>query len=271
MNQELTKLSDRLEMDCTDLSSVLMQTVMPAKQQVSHEQFVAFLAICNKHQLDPIAREIFAFPSKGGGIQAIVSIDGWLRLINEHPQYDGLEIKFSDKLIEHDGLANLPESCTVSLYRKDRKQPITLTEYMTECYQPKHAKALDGGAWQKKPRRMLQHKAVIQAARYAFGFAGILADGEQSDNIHPATVKQVKSTSTFDPNKTSNTATVNRLDFCIKSINQCSTLDGFDELAEDIKEQTQHLTDAEIKIVRKAYAKARQIIEKAIDAEFREG
>jgi hypothetical protein len=60
------------------------------------------------------------------------------------------------------------------MYRKDRKHPVTVTEYLSECKRTTEP-------W-KMEHRMLRHKALIQAARYAFGFAGVY-DEDEARNI----------------------------------------------------------------------------------------
>jgi phage recombination protein Bet len=135
----------------------------------SDGQFAAFLAVANEYGLNPLTREIFAFPNKSGGIQPIVSIDGWLNLANSHPMFDGMD--FEDVLDQQGCLAAI----TCRIHRKDRRHSISVTEYMGECKgntQP----------WKQWPARMLRHKAAIQAIRYAFGFAGVM-DPDEYDRM----------------------------------------------------------------------------------------
>lgn len=127
---------------------------------VTPEEFAAFLLVARQYSLNPILKEIYAFPAKGGGIQPIVSVDGWLNLINSHAAFDGLE--FEDHMAPNGDLTAI----TCRIYRKDRGRAITATEYMAECRR-------NTDVWRQWPRRMLRHKATIQAARIAFGFSGI--------------------------------------------------------------------------------------------------
>lgn len=140
----------------------LMSTIMPSN--VTREQVAAFLLVAREHGLNPFTKEIFAFPSRGG-IQPVVSVDGWLKLMNAHPAFDGLT--FKDTFDDKGKLA----SVTAAVFRKDRAHPIEVTEYMAECVR-------DTDVWKRWPMRMLRHKAAIQAARYAFGFAGIMEPDE---------------------------------------------------------------------------------------------
>ena len=132
-------------------------------------QFAAFLCVANEYRLNPLTKEIYAFPTKTGGIQPIVGIDGWLNLANSHPMFDGME--FEDVLDSKGCLAAI----TCRIHRKDRRHSICVTEYMGECRG-------NTGPWKQWPARMLRHKSTIQAIRYAFGFAGIM-DSDEYDRM----------------------------------------------------------------------------------------
>lgn len=166
-------MAERYGMEAGAFEQTLRATVVPAK--CTREELAAFLIVANEYELNPITKEIFAFPKQGGGIQPIVSVDGWCNLVNSHPQCDGFE--FDDALDEAGNLTSI----TCRLYRKDRSRPTTATEYMSECKR-------DTSTWKQWPRRMLRHKALIQAARYAFGFAGIADpdEAERGEVIAPA-------------------------------------------------------------------------------------
>lgn len=157
--------------DTQAFTAVLVDTVMP-KSGATNQQVTAFLMVAKEYKLNPITKEIYAFPGKGGGIQPIVSIDGWLKIINSHPQFDGMEY-FDDK----DDNGNLL-SVTCKIYRKDRSRAVEMTEYMSECRGTTEP-------WKRFPARMLRHKATIQAARYAFGFSGIV-DEDEAQRIAPS-------------------------------------------------------------------------------------
>ena len=163
----LVAMAKRLHVDPIELRSIIVSTVMPSG--ATNEQFISFLAVANEYNLNPMTREVYAFPSKGGGIQPIVSIDGWLKIINSHPQFDGMI--FQDTTDEDGNLIAI----TCRIFRKDRTHPTEATEYMAECRR-------NTEPWQKWPRRMLRHKATIQAARYAFGLAGII-DPDEAERI----------------------------------------------------------------------------------------
>jgi phage recombination protein Bet len=158
----IASLAGNYGMDKQAFILTMKKTIMGGKD-VSNEQIAAFCLVAKEHGLNPFTKEIFAFPANGG-IIPVVSVDGWLKLINGHPAFDGME--FVDVTDDKGSLV----SVTCKMFRKDRAHPVIVTEYMSEC-----VRGTD--VWKRWPARMLRHKATIQAARYAFGFAGIRADG----------------------------------------------------------------------------------------------
>ncbi|CAN0653149.1 Bacteriophage recombination protein [Nitratireductor aquimarinus] len=155
-------MASKYDMEPAAFVSAIKATVI--KGDCSNEQFAAFLMVAKEYDLNPLTKEIYAFPDRGG-ITPIVSIDGWMNLINSHPQFDGMEF------VDTHGDDGKLYSVECRMYRKDRARPISVIEYMSEC-----SRSTD--PWKKWPNRMLRHKAAIQCARYAFGFSGIMEPDE---------------------------------------------------------------------------------------------
>lgn len=156
------KLAATLDMgDGAGLIETLKATAF--KGQVSDAQMTALMVVANQYALNPWTKEIYAFPDKNNGIVPVVGVDGWSRIINSHPQFDGIEFEQDD------------QSCTCVIFRKDRNRPIKVTEWMAECKR-------GTGPWQSHPKRMLRHKAMIQCARLAFGYGGIY-DQDEAERI----------------------------------------------------------------------------------------
>lgn len=178
MSTALAALSSRISVSEDEAHKIIMRTLVSAKgnAQVTADEFVTFLAIANEYRLNPLTKEIYAFVNRGT-IQPIVSIDGWLSIINGHPQFDGME--FADALADDGSLI----SVTCRIYRKDRSRCTEVMEYMAECRGTSEP-------WKKWPARMLRHKATIQAARYAFGLSGIY-DPDEADRIAGASIKEI--------------------------------------------------------------------------------
>lgn len=147
--------------DGAELIDTLKATAF--KGQVSDAQMTALMVVANQYGLNPWTKEIYAFPDRQNGIVPVVGVDGWARIINNHPQFDGIEYEQDE------------QSCTCIIYRKDRSHATRVTEYMDEC---KRGTA----PWQSHPRRMLRHKATIQCARLAFGYGGIY-DQDEAERI----------------------------------------------------------------------------------------
>jgi phage recombination protein Bet len=158
----LDYMADKYSLKADEFSKTVRATCGLAT--ATAEQFAAFLIVAKEYDLNPLTKEIYAFPAKGGGIVPIVSIDGWVNLVNSNPQCDGFEFE-----MEHAPDGELI-SCTCTMYRKDRSHPVCVTEYYEECKRATEP-------WKMK-HRMLRHKSMIQAARYAFGFAGIYDEDE---------------------------------------------------------------------------------------------
>ncbi len=159
----IAAMASRLQVSQQRLHDTLWATAF--KDCQTDEEFTAALIVANEYRLNPLTKEIYAFKTKGGGITPIVSVDGWIRIMNEHPSFDGIE--FED--LVSDGKIVAIEAI---IYRKDRSKPIRVTEYMDECKGT-------SDAWKKTPKRMLRHRALMQCCRIAFGFSGIYMEGDQ--------------------------------------------------------------------------------------------
>lgn len=157
----LQLMASKYSVEPKKLLETLKNTVF---RGATDDELVALVVVANEYGLNPLCKEIYAFPAKGGGIVPVVSIDGWIRMMNDHPQFDGIDYEF-----EHDEQGKLI-ACTSVIYRKDRTKPVRVTEYMIECRR-------NTDPW-KMEHRMLRHKATIQGARVAFGFSGITDEEE---------------------------------------------------------------------------------------------
>lgn len=164
-------MAERLNVDATELNNIVINTIMPAKVKVSNEQFTSFLAIANEYNLNPLVKEIYAFPAKGGGIQPVVGVDGWIRIAQNHSDWNGMAHEY----IREKGKT---VAVTCKIHRKSMDHPIEATEWLDECMRPTDP-------WKNWPTRMLKHKATIQAIRYAFGISGIV-DQDEAERYNDA-------------------------------------------------------------------------------------
>jgi phage recombination protein Bet len=180
----ITTMAARYEMDPQQFARTIRATVMPS--QHTDDEFRAFMMVAYEYGLNPILRQIYAYSKKGGGINVVVSIDGWAHLVNTHPQFDGMEFSYEEQPTELGKPRDWnkpPVSCTCSMWRKDRRHPVMVTEYWGEVYR-------NTEPWNQYKRRMLRHKALMQCARIAFGYSGITDEDEARDVAD--SVKQIQ-------------------------------------------------------------------------------
>ena len=118
------------------------------------------------------------FKNPEGQYQTLITIDGWMRLINQDPQFAGMTFKESSELE-----LGIPLWMECSIYRHDRILPITVKEYSAEI-KTEHL------LWKTMPRRMLRHRSIQQCARLAFSIH--IAD-------QPSTVEKVSTTNNIAP------------------------------------------------------------------------
>jgi phage recombination protein Bet len=153
-------------MEASPFLEAIKQTVMPGG--ATNAQIAAFLQVAHEYGLNPFIREIYAFPAKGGGIQPVVSVDGWIAKITNHPEFEGMEPPVfemnKEKIV----------SCTITAYRKGWKSPIIVTEWFEECYR-------NTEPWNKMPHRMLRNRTMCQLGRMGFGIKGIMLPDEAEE------------------------------------------------------------------------------------------
>lgn len=160
----LAVMASRFSVEPAKLLSTLKSTVF---KNASDDELLALVVVANEYGLNPLTKEIYAFPAKGGGIVPVVSIDGWINRMNSNAQFDGLE--FEDVFAD-----GKPVSTTATIWRKDRSRPVKITEYYSECKR-------NTEPWNQMPMRMLRHKALCQCVRVAFGFGGVYDEDEAKD------------------------------------------------------------------------------------------
>jgi phage recombination protein Bet len=145
----------------------------------SESDLERLLLTCERLGLDPLGKEVYCTEAQDAaadvGAQGkpplvVVALDGWCRIINSHPQFDGMS--FEESAEREDGL---PIWIECSMHRKDRRMATTVREYMCET-------RTDQSAWLTHPRRMLRHKALVQCARLCFGLSGIY-DPDEAQRI----------------------------------------------------------------------------------------
>jgi phage recombination protein Bet len=160
----LAVMASRCNVDPAKLHSTLKNTVFKG---ATDDELLALVVTANTYELNPILKELYAFPKKGGGITPMVGVDGWIKIANRQPNFDGMDVE-----VYGDG--KTPTHATGTIYLKDRSHPVKVTEYFDECKR-------NTDPWNQMPRRMIRNKAIIQAIRLAFGVSGIHDEDEARD------------------------------------------------------------------------------------------
>jgi phage recombination protein Bet len=177
-------MASRCNVDPAKLHQTLKNTVFKG---ATDEEMLALVVTANTYGLNPLVRELFAFPKKGGGIVPMVGVDGWLKIANRQDNYDGMSIEvFGD--------GKTPTHATCEIYLKNRAHPVKVTEYFEECRR-------NTDPWNQMPRRMIRNKVMIQAIRVAFGIGGIFDEDEATDiaGTRNVTPKPATITGIIDP------------------------------------------------------------------------
>ena len=159
-------MASRCNVDPAKLHSTLKNTVFKG---ATDDELLALVVTANTYDLNPILKELYAFPKKGGGITPMVGVDGWVKIMNRQANLDGWECDIFPKETNAK-----PTHATCTIWIKDRSHPVKVTEYYEECKR-------NTDPWNGSPRRMLRHKAMIQAIRLAFGVSGIHDEDEARD------------------------------------------------------------------------------------------
>lgn len=170
------KLAARLGIEgTTELENILKVTAFKQRDgnPPSDAQMTALMIVANQYGLNPWTKEIYAYPDKQNGIVPVVGVDGWSRIINDHPQLDGIEFNYSPETVTHKNKV-CHEWIECLIYRKDRSKPIVIREFFSEVVRSVSFTT----PWDSHPNRMHRHKTLIQCARVAFGFTGIYDDDE---------------------------------------------------------------------------------------------
>ncbi|MGP9797073.1 phage recombination protein Bet [Halomonas sp. 86] len=180
----VVQMSERYGIDQDKLMDTLRKTAFKQqdKREITHEQMAAMMVVCNEFKLNPFIKEIYAFPDKTGGIIPVVSVDGWVSLVNRQPTYEGVEFVYSDRYVHMENARSpAPDWIECWIHRSDLAKPVKIREFLDETY--RYTGSIR--PWQTHPKRMLRHKALIQCARIAFGLHGIYDEDEAERIISP--------------------------------------------------------------------------------------
>ena len=180
-NDVVCALAEQYGMTPDNMYYTLRNTVF--KDARNDEEFFALCLVAKQYNLNPLLKQIYAFPSKGGGITPLVGVDGYINVMNRQPDFDGITFDFATEEVSiGNPPKKLPAWCEAHIKRKSCSTPVVVREYMDECYRGTEP-------WKTHPRRMLRHKALAQCVRLAFGMSGVYADPDDAEPVQ-ATVHE---------------------------------------------------------------------------------
>lgn len=166
-------------------------------KNVSQMDVFTFLVNCKQLNLNPLAKQIYGFVSKGKVVN-IISIEGFTEIANRNPNYDGVDFEFGP-LVEKELTyskndyfngqkntklvtvkRNVADWIKCIIYRKDRNHPVSVTTFFDESNTGTEP-------WATKPMQMLQNRAFANSVKKAFSINGYLEKEEFIEDV-PYTV-----------------------------------------------------------------------------------
>lgn len=124
-------------------------------------QFRMFVEIAKATGLNPFLKEIW-FVS---GVGVMAGRDGYLRVANENPMFDGMET-----LVERDD-SGIPIKATCKVWRKDRSHPITCEAFYNEYKK-------ESPVWKTYKSAMIGKVAEVLALKRSFSINGVVTEEE---------------------------------------------------------------------------------------------
>lgn len=153
--KQLTQsLAERFGVEPEELIATVKAMCFP-NGAASNAQLMMMLSFAKSYDLNPLARECYAFIS-GGRMTIGVQVDGWSKIANRQENFDGQEIEYEK---DDEGSVVAVVSKT---FVKGRAHP---TYYRAEMKEWKRKTDV----WESMPSHQLYVKARNEGIRFAFG------------------------------------------------------------------------------------------------------
>ncbi len=154
----------------------------------TEHELKAFLYVCREYNLDPLKKEIY-FLKYGGKATILTSRDGYLKIANTNPHFDGLEsdvVYQGDKLMRREdgslhieyGEAHLLfdksklTGAFCSVFRKDRTKATTVFVSIKDYFKR------GAPIWEQYVNAMILKVAEAMALKRAFAISGLVTKEE---------------------------------------------------------------------------------------------
>ena len=172
--------------NATPVAKWTQQEIETIKKTVAvnatNEELGMFLSLCSNYDLDPFAKEIWCI-KMGGKTIITTSRDGYLKIANRNPAYDGMVsdvVREGDKFLRQGTEINHAYSANrggiigayALVYRKDRRIPTYFFAPFDEYCKR------DNGTWRQYPSAMIIKVAESMALKRAFSISGLVTEEE---------------------------------------------------------------------------------------------
>lgn len=163
----------------------LVRALIP---EANENDLKLFMYLCREYNLDPLKKEIYLIRC-GGKYVPITSRDGYLKIANLNPFFDGIEsdvVYQGDKLIKREngslgieyGDAHLIfdksklSGAFCSVFRKDRAKATTIFVSIKDYYKK------NAPIWEQYTNAMILKVAEAMALKRAFAISGLVTKEE---------------------------------------------------------------------------------------------
>lgn len=161
-----------------------------AAQGSTDEEFATLMHLSGEYNLDPLKKEIW-FMKYNGKATIITSRDGYLKIANADPSFDGMEgdvVYIGDTLTKRDDTSlhivygenhfkydkNQITGAFCNIYRKDRSKPTTVFVSFKDYKK-------ESPIWNQYTNAMILKVAESMALKRAFALSGLASSEELED------------------------------------------------------------------------------------------
>ncbi len=138
--------------------------------ELTKQEMFNGMSLIARFDLDPISREVYVTRDKTGRLLTIVGIDGWIKILNRTPHYDGFDVELGWNEDETKLLW-----AETRIYSKERSHPVVYRGFMQEYMK------MAGNVAQKAPWHMLRIFSLRHAARLFTPLGGNVVLQEEAE------------------------------------------------------------------------------------------
>lgn len=179
-NQTLKDIKSTFDL-ATTVMAIASQISLPKEGNVKvcGQDIMQFMGLARAMHLNPVMGGVYGFKSKDGKLTLGVSKKGWQQALNSQPDFAGLTYKLPDAVEKR--MSDGRDTFTVLYYPyatciikkilpNGQVGEFEGTAYFDEEFDPKKQ------TWSRKPKRMLQTRALTVAASNAYGWGAYEPD-----------------------------------------------------------------------------------------------